>query len=346
MGQSIPILDPIAAVELKRIQMFWKAVFFVVVLFAATSGLWADPSGVFSTPKADRYWIERNRPLIELGRQLFFDPRLSKGDQFSCASCHVPELGFSDAQATSVGVSGTRLSRNTPHLFNLEPQGLMFWDGRAQGLAEQALGPISAPLEMGLPLGTLTAKLGEVPGYRDRFDRLFDDGLTAKNIALALAAFERTLLSNNAPLDRYLAGQKDALSPAQKRGMALFAGKARCHLCHSGPNLTDNGFHNVGLDSPDLGRYALTKVAVNRGAFKTPGLRNVELTAPYMHNGSLKTLRQVIEFYDQGGAGHPNTSPMIEPLNLSEAEKADLLAFLNALSDPLTVERPQLPEGP
>ncbi|MDT8448138.1 MAG: cytochrome c peroxidase [bacterium] len=298
---------------------------------------------LFSTPPRDLVFEQANQPLIDLGRQLFFDPRLSGNDQLACASCHVPELGFGDGQAKSRGVAGTLLGRHTPHLNNLEPQGLMFWDGRVKGLAEQALGPISNPQEMGMPLDQLVPKLMKVPGYQKQFDALFGSGTTPQDIGRALAAFEATLVSRNAPLDRYLAGDPKALSPSALRGLKLFGGKAGCGRCHSGPNLTDGGFHNIGLIGDDPGRFALTSIPVNQGAFKTPGLRNVALSAPYMHDGSLGTLGQVVDYYNRGGDSSPHQSPLIEALHLSAREQADLVAFLEALSDPIALRRPNLP---
>jgi len=281
--------------------------------------------------------------LVELGKVLFFDPRLSINDRLSCASCHNPDLGFSDGLALGLGTNDGKLGRNTPHLYNLAWGVRFFWDGRAKSLEEQALGPVLSPEEMAMDLKVLLPKLQAVPFYAQAFAKQFpQEGLTAGTVAQAIAAFERTLVVNETPYDRYLQGDKSALDPAAVRGLTLFKEKAHCAVCHEGPNLTDNGFHNLGLESPDLGRYQIDKRKILYKAFKTPGLRNIALSAPYMHDGSLGTLEAVVRFYNQGG-GKGNKDLELKPLELSEREIYDLVAFLGSLTQPLGIKRPEIP---
>jgi cytochrome c peroxidase len=242
------------------------------------------------------------------------------------------------------GTLGNRLGRNTPHLYNLAWNMVFFWDGRAQSLEEQALGPIQAPGEMNMPLDTLIGRLKQIPFYVKTFTAVYpDSGLTADNVGRAIAAFERTLISSNSPFDRHMRGDKDAMSPEGVRGMQLFTGKANCIACHSGPNFTDESFHNIGVGGTDTGRAAIANDASLTGAFKTPGLRNVLLTAPYMHDGSVATLEGVVRYYNAGGSHPHGLSELIKPLALTESEIFDLVAFLGALTDPVTVTRPAMP---
>ncbi len=282
---------------------------------------------------------------IQLGHQLFFDPRLSASGRVSCATCHLPEAGLGDGLERAQGNSGKPLRRNTPHLYNLAWNLVFFWDGRATSLEEQSLMPISDPEEMNLPLPRMIEILGGVKLYRNRFEEIYGSGgLTADNVGRALAAFQRTLVSDNAPFDRFMAGNRAALSEEAVRGMRIFIGKGRCTKCHDGPNFTDQSFHNIGVGGDDPGRFEVVADESLRGAFKTPGLRNVALTAPYMHNGSIGTLEEVIRFYNRGGDRKDNLSKLIVPLGLSEREIADLLAFLGALTDPVWPARPALPD--
>lgn len=281
---------------------------------------------------------------IELGKILFFDTRLSSNKLQSCATCHNPDLGFGDGLKTSVGTLGKHVDRNAPHIYNLAWNVTFFWDGRAATLEEQALGPIEAPGEMNLPLDEAVKRLSEVPYYRDAFATVYaTNEITPEYIGRAIAAFERTLNSINSPFDQYIAGDKAAMSPAAIRGMAVFTGKGNCTDCHDGPNFTDNSFHHIGVVGQDAGRAGITQDETMQKAFKTPGLRNVTLTAPYMHDGSEATLMDVIEFYDRGGNDKQGISNLIKPLNLTDQEKTDLLAFMAALTDLVTVERPTIP---
>jgi cytochrome c peroxidase len=281
---------------------------------------------------------------ISLGKTLFFDNRLSVNKAQSCASCHNPDLGFGDGMAGGVGAMGGTLGRNTPHLYNLAFSSSMFWDGRMETLEQQALGPIEAAGEMNMPLSELLPRLRKVPFYRKTFDQVYvDEGLTKETLGRALAAFERTIISNNSPFDRYLAGDKTAMSPAQIRGLALFKGKGNCTACHDGVNFTDDSFHNIGIGDKDPGRSQISGDKNMIGAFKTPGLRNTLLTAPYMHDGSSASLEEVIDHYNKGGNPSMTLDKLIKPLQLSAIEKFDLIAFLGALTDPVTVQRPSIP---
>lgn len=285
--------------------------------------------------------------VVSLGRELFFDTRLSSSDQVACATCHQPDRGFSDGQRFSTGVAGSPLKRHTPHLYNLAWGRSYFWDGRSPSLEAQALEPIRNLEEMGLPGDRAAEKLGAIPQYVDAFTRAFPKpGLTMKNIAIALAAFERTIVSRNSAFDRYQAGDESALDAAAIRGKALFFGRASCATCHSGPNFTDGGFHNTGVmgSETDIGRAAFDRVGEfqmrpypffqMKRAFKTPGLRNVALTAPYQHDGSEASLADVLRFYNLGGRDPRSYGKALDirPLHLSDAELGDLEAFLNSLT--------------
>lgn len=285
---------------------------------------------------------------VELGKLLFFDTRLSKDGSVSCASCHAPAAGFADPRQFSLGVGGKQGGRNAPPAMNAAYNHLQFWDGRAGSLEEQALGPIQNPIEMAETLPGVVKKLGAVPEYKKRFQEVFGTNVTAEGIARAIAAFERTLISTNSPFDRHVAGDKTALSDSAKRGLELFQGKARCVLCHNGPNFTDNKFHNIGVPQTgplkeDLGRYAVTKRESDRGAFKTPSLRSVALTAPYMHTGGFKTLEEVMEFYNKGGEQVPGKDVFMSALNLTDQEKKDLVELMKSLTGDLNVSPPKLP---
>lgn len=289
-------------------------------------------------------------PKIRLGAQLYFDTRLSTDNSISCASCHDPEAGWADPNPTSAGVHGERGTRNAPTVLNAAYHRTQFWDGRANSLEDQSLGPIQNPVEMGMTMPMALDRLRKIPGYIDQFQRVFGEGPRDANVAWAIAAFERTILSTNSLYDRYLLGERSALSPAAERGLDLFQGKAHCTACHSGPNFEDGEYHNVGIGYrdgkfADPGRYNVTKDPKDMGAFKTPSLRSVVLTAPYMHDGSETTLEAVIDLYDRGGIGNPNLDRKIQPLGLTHMEKDDLAAFLNALTGaPLHIRKPVLPQ--
>lgn len=287
----------------------------------------------------------------ELGKQLYFDPRLSRDSTVSCASCHSPQRGYSNGEQFATGVDGQKGGRNSPTVLNTAYGVFQFWDGRAGSLEEQALGPIQNPIEMNMTLDEVVARLNKIEGYRRQFESLFGTGVTSTGIAQAIACYERTVLTGNAPYDRYAAGDKSALSEAAERGRKLFFGKAHCSACHAGPNFTDNGFHNIGVGmdqaKPDEGRAAVTGLKGDTGAFKTPTCREIKRTGPYMHDGSLKTLEEVIEHYNKGGTPNPYLDEEIYPLKLTTAEKQDLITFLTeGLSSPDYPDHhaPRLPE--
>lgn len=285
---------------------------------------------------------------IQLGKQLYFDGRLSADGKISCATCHSPKTGWAGHDATDTGIGGQVGTRNSGTVLNSGYMKYQFWDGRARSLEEQALGPIHNPVEMGETLENVVRKLNSIPGYKRQFREVFGTDVTTNGIAKAIAAFERTIVSGPSPCDRYLAGDKAALTPAAIRGLALFQGKGHCVDCHSGPVFSDQGFHNlgVGVDAakPDIGREAVTKNPADRGRFKTPGLRNVAEKYPYMHDGKTRTLADVVAFHNAGCQPNPNLDPQIKPLGLSAAEQRDLVAFLESLTGPSPmVEAPKLP---
>lgn len=227
---------------------------------------------------------------------------------------------------------------------------MQFWDGRAGSLEEQAIGPIINPVEMAETHENVVKKLSQIKGYVDQFQLVFGAGVSMQGIAEAIAAYERTIISTNSDFDKYVLGDKTAMSGEAKRGMALFKGKARCILCHNDSNFTDNQFHNLGVPQvgpmkEDLGRYYVTRRPEDKGAFKTPTLRSIIETAPYMHDGAFKTLEEVVDFFDQGGGKNSNLSSLMKPLGLTAEEKTDLIAFLKALTgEEIPFEFPELPE--
>ncbi len=324
--------------------------------------------------------IPADNPLtpakVELGRQLYFDKRLSRDGTVSCATCHDPARGWTDCEPVSTGIEGHKGGRSAPTVINRILGRTQFWDGRAATLEEQAVGPIGNPIEMGFTTDDAAKLLNTLPGYRVQFERVFGGPATPDRIGKAIAAFERTILSGASKNDYYEAAkplfdwdpadEKDPafkaraerileqerehrMSASAERGRELYFGKASCSLCHVGEDLTDELFHNLGVgfdkDKPDLGRFDKTKVEADKGAFRTPSLRNIALTAPYMHDGSLRTLREVVEHYDKGGIANPWLSNKMVPLKLTEQEKQDLVRFMEeALTGTITeVEVPRLP---
>ncbi|GBC78758.1 Cytochrome c551 peroxidase [bacterium HR08] len=323
--------------------------------------------------------IPADNPMTEakvaLGRDLYFDKRLSVDNTVSCATCHDPRFAFTDGKPVSEGVGGKKGARNAPTVLNAMFNEEQFWDGRVKTLEEQVLQPLINPVEMAMPSHeAVVAKIRGIPEYVRRFQEVFGgpNPVTIQNIAKAIAAFERTLLSGDSPFDRFMAGDPNAISEAARRGWELFKGKARCITCHefnpSSPFFTDFKYHNIGIGMKatrnfealarqiqqmaqenrltqealdrlaltegfsELGRFLVTRQPKDVGAFKTSPLRDIELTAPYMHDGSLKTLREVIDFYDKGGEPNPNLDGGIVKLNLTEQEKADLEEFLKSLT--------------
>jgi cytochrome c peroxidase len=233
---------------------------------------------------------------IELGRRLFFDPQLSGNQTMSCSTCHDPSKGFSDGQSRPTGSHGTKLLRHTPSLLNVAYNPYQFWDGRALSLEEQVIEPLTSNREMSMTdEGELVSRLTKDTYYREMFKSVFGGEPSLGDVAKGLAAFERTIVSRGSRFDRYAAGDKSALTASEKDGLILFIGKAHCARCHDGPNFTDNKFHNIGIGNGDDGRYRITRLEEDWGAFKTPGLRNVAAHPPYMHDGSISTLGAVID---------------------------------------------------
>jgi cytochrome c peroxidase len=280
--------------------------------------------------------------VVELGRKLFHDTRLSADKTVSCATCHRPESAFADRQSVSIGVNGRRGFRNAPSLLNVAYVPRLFWDGRAASLEEQVQYPILNPGEMGMTKLGVERELEADIDYRRRFERVFGDAMvTYERVARAIAAFERTLIRLNSPFDAFYVGQRlDALTKDARRGWRLFTGKAGCIQCHtvnrSNPFFSDFEFHNTGVGAAkarDAGLYSVTQRPRDRGRFRTPSLRNVAVTPPYMHDGRLETLEEVMEFYRRGGGPNPRLDSRIRPLALSEEQVTQIIRFLEALTD-------------
>ncbi|WP_147532811.1 cytochrome-c peroxidase [Bacillus marasmi] len=348
---------------MKQASMIFALVFVIFTLSACSdkeeSKEEIDPVKLYQTLKNDssltalgKIPIPEDNPMspeiVKLGNQLFFDSRLSGANDRSCATCHEPEKGYGDGKPKFEMINGEDGARNSPTIINSGYYKVNFWDGRAKSLEEQALGPIENPNEMNQNLNALVDELKGIEGYQIAFSAAFPDGITIDNIAKALAAFERQIVVEDTRYDQFMEGNTEALTQKELRGLDLFAGKAMCSTCHNGPNLTDNNFYNVGLESKDEGLYALTKKAGDMGKFRTSGLYGITHTAPYMHNGSIATLEDVIDYYDKGGDEDRNKSfylkNFMSPIGLTDGEKADLLAFLKVLGgEPPIFEAPELP---
>ncbi|MDD9974354.1 MAG: cytochrome-c peroxidase [Candidatus Poribacteria bacterium] len=320
---------------------------FLIFLF-----LFSFPSEGGNIPKNDwplglepDFKVPKNNPLtaekVRLGQHLFFDKQLSRDESISCATCHDPTQAFSNGARFAQGVAGAIGNRNVPSIVNRLFGQTQFWDGRSETLESQALEPLFNPDEMAMNEKLLLQRLSTDVTYQKLFyDAFGSPEPTIERVSKALACFERTLLTAETAFDRYeWDGIMTALSNSEKRGLSLFRGKARCSICHIGTNFTDEKFHNIGVSEgagqTDRGRAGVTEKSEDIGKFKTPSLRNIELTAPYMHDGSFARLEDVIAFYDQGGRPNPNLDTEIKPLGLSDAEKADLLAFLKILTGPV-----------
>ena len=324
-----------------------RAAFLLTILHAslADSQARAQADGARTTPLGlDAYYaVPETNPMtaggLALGKRLFFDAQLSADFTLSCASCHQPAHAFSDTVPQSRGVRGQTTSRNAPSLLNRAYGQIFFWDGRAASLEETVTQPIRNPRELGLDLVALVERLREDASYVRAFGAEYNDGITGVNIARSLASYVRSLRAGDSPYDRFMAGDRTAMSPAAIEGLRVFTGKGHCSSCHIGATLTDERLHNTGVSiGLDAGRQLVTTVDADRGKFKVPSLRNVALTAPYMHDGSIATLEAVVDFYDRGGGSNPNLDPEIKPLRLTAGEKHSLIAFLRSLtSDPYTL---------
>jgi cytochrome c peroxidase len=275
---------------------------------------------------------------ILLGKMLYFDPRLSADNTISCATCHDPAMGWSDAGPTSKGIRGQMGGRRAPPVSNAAYMPLQFWDGRAPTLEEQAKGPIQNPIEMGNTHDVMIKTVDRIPGYVRAFKNVYGDvPMTVQQVADAIAAFERTVVTTDSRFDRYMRGDHGALTPQEKEGLEIFNGKGHCTSCHWGPNFSDGRFHNLGVPAkdpknPDLGRFVVTQDPRDKGAFRTPTMRDAALRPPYLHDGSEKTLQSVIEFYNRGGGDDPNLDRLMVPLGLTPGEIQALVAFIGSLT--------------
>jgi cytochrome c peroxidase len=282
-----------------------------------------------------------------LGKHLFFDPRLSSSGSVSCASCHNPSFDWADGLERGIGVTGVPLPRRTPSVLNAAWLSAFMWDGRAGTLEHQATMPITAEHEMGMSLDDVTQRLKDIEGYKPLFEAAFPgEEIRIENTLAALATYERTLVSSKAPFDRWIEGDEAAISAEAKRGFLVFNGVGRCSKCHSSWRLTDDSFHDIGLESEDIGRgqFAPPSVVIMQHAFKTPSLRDLRLSGPYMHDGSMKTIDEVIKHYEKGGKVRPSLSPEMKPVKLTKQERDDLIAYLATLrGPPLAQEAPRLP---
>ncbi|MEN8180278.1 MAG: cytochrome c peroxidase [Pseudomonadota bacterium] len=288
---------------------------------------------------------------IDLGKKLFFEPRIGRDGNMSCASCHSPMLGWSDGQPTGVGHRGKVLGRASPVVTNTAYNSIQMWDGRKRDLEDQATGPMEADVEMNTDMKAL-GKLLDSEGYKALFDKAYPgEPRNAKTAAKAIASFEWTVVSKDSPFDHWVRGDKTAMTSQQVNGFKLFVDseKGNCAICHSAPNFTDNGFHNIGLasygqENPDMGRYAQKPLRILKGAFKTPTLRDINLSAPYFHDGSAKTLMESVEHYNRGGDVKKDLSPNIKSLKLTQQEMEDIVAFMHVLTTPpKPFELPVLP---
>lgn len=334
----------------------WRNLAVGFASLACVSGLaYADKAddAALKPRSEDKVWLMPKAPpepadnkttpeRVALGKMLFFDPRLSRDGNMSCGTCHSPLMGWSDGLPTAKGFKSATLARATPTVINTAFNELQMWDGRRGSLEEQAMGPMESAAEMNMDLPLLFKWLNTSEGYKSAFAKAYPgEPIDAKTVSKAIAAFERTVVSNNSRFDRWLKGDAKAMTAQEVRGFRAFTDpkKGNCSACHAAPNFNDNSFHNVGLaaygkENADLGRFLIRPVAVLKGAFKTPTLRDIELTAPYFHDGSAKTLMDVVEHYAKGGEVKKDLAENIKPLNLTQQDKEDLVAFMRALTSP------------
>ena len=343
----------------------------IVASYKKNISIWPKPvidKGVeweeFSSIQADKdYFKTQDQPMVILGKMLFFDPKLSGSNQVSCSSCHDPEMGWTDRRKVSLGNNHLEGTRNTPSLYSIADRKSFFWDGRATTLEDQANGPLSAFHEMNTDISKLSEKISQYKGYKKLFKDAFnDETVTNQRIVEALAVFQKTIKNQPSRFDRFIDGDYKSLTDQEIYGMHIFRTKARCMNCHNGKNLTDESFHNIGLTYykrkfEDLGRYEITKKAEDVGKFKTPPLRDLLNTRPWMHNGFFDDLDGLINLYNSGmhmidptpekkaaDPLYPYTDPLLQPLNLTNDEKTALRSFLEALNgSKFKMDRPKFP---
>jgi len=332
-----------------EIKVRWVSVLVGLFFLVSTPMVYGATSQVSYRPEMplglddEAFKVPADNPItkekVELGRLLFFDKRLSANNTIACASCHIPALAFTDGQPVSTGINSQQGGRSAPTAINRGFSTAQFWDGRAATLEDQSIGPFANLIEHGFAShDELIKKINSIKGYKKLFSDVYGKSkLTKENVGRAIAAFQRTLISGNSPFDRFdYDGDQKAISESAKRGKNLFFDKARCNLCHMGTNFSDEKFHNIGIgwddsDTLDLGRYRVSKNEKDLGAFKTPTLREITKTAPYMHDGRFATLEDVIKHYNKGGVKNPFLDNQVIPLNLSDLEIKDLLSMLRSL---------------
>ena len=335
--------------KMSGIKVLWIPVFAGLFFLASIPMVHGATSQVSYRPEMplglddEAFKVPADNPItkekVELGRLLFFDKRLSANNTIACASCHIPALAFTDGQPVSTGINSQQGGRSAPTAINRGFSTAQFWDGRAATLEDQSIGPFANLIEHGFAShDELIKKINSIKGYKKLFSDVYGKKkLTKENVGRAIAAFQRTLISGNSPFDRFdYDGDQKAISESAKRGKNLFFDKARCNLCHMGTNFSDEKFHNIGIgwddsDTLDLGRYRVSKNEKDLGAFKTPTLREITKTAPYMHDGRFATLEDVIKHYNKGGVKNPFLDNQVIPLNLSDLEIKDLLSMLRSL---------------
>jgi cytochrome c peroxidase len=321
-----------------------RASFFPVLLLVMSAAATAAerPTALADFQRPTAIPAPRKNPItpqkIALGQKLFFDPRLSGSGAISCATCHNPGLAWGDGLPRGIGHMGTQLGRRSPTILDVAYGEPYFWDGRAATLEEQAKGPLASKAEMNMQAESAIGRIASMPGYQEGFTQAFPgQAISLDTIAAAIATYERTVVSAEAPFDRWVKGDEASVSESAKRGFVLFSGKANCAICHAGWRMTDDGFHDIGLTDADRGRAAIAPgIEQLEHAFKTPTLRDVNRRAPYMHDGSMPTLAAVIDHYDAGFVRRSSLDTQMRPLGLSPQEKADLLAFLDTLTGTAT----------
>lgn len=322
--------------------------YFLIITIFIFNAVFYHSAAISADVQMEKLKAEYKRPLLipfpehapyspqiaMLGKKLFFDPRLSGAKNMNCASCHNPSFGFEAPVDLAVGAANEKLGRHAPTTLNMAWVKPLFWDGRAANLEEQAAGPITAPVEMNGKFSEIVPALQDIEEYNKWFGILFPGkGITRETILTAIATYERTIVTNWAPFDKWVDGDDGALSASAQRGFVIFNDKAKCAACHSGWNFTDNKFHDIGGDTEDIGRAELEpNNPLAKHAFKTPGLRNLTQRAPFTHNGSFENLEQIIGHYESGGIQRASLSPLMESFSLNDGERKDLLAFLVSLT--------------